>query len=463
MTYAARSHVVPPMPPFAASGVGGLQVLRALRHNGFSAFPSECLDSPVLNLRIPGRTLALVCAPDPIRYVLQTHAEDYVRLPAGRRVLGPIAGRGLLVSEGKAWRRQRRAMAPAFTPRAVPVLAGHIARCADITCAGLEASASQPLDLLATMQRLSLDIASVSMFSLQSESFGSTLRGMVTHFMATIGRPAASDFLLPAGLPTPLMLRRALFRRRWRRLIAGVIATREATHRPGSPRDLFDLMKAAHGEGDPGLLADEVATMIVAGHETTALTLFWTCLLLAQAPDWQHAVAREACSVDLSPGRAAASLPALVKTRAVVQEALRLYPPAFMTARLATRGHNLCGVHVPAGAMVLIPFWLLHRNPRWWTAPEVFDPSRFLGGPEPDRFAFLPFGAGPHVCIGAQLALTEAVLVVARLLRGSVVELVDQGAVLPVGVLSTRPDHAPLFQLRPRSTVSDKRTAAPAQ
>ena len=349
-------------------------------------------------------------------------------------------------------------MAPAFTPRTVPVLAGHIMHRTEAACARLDAAAAAhgPIDLLGAMQRLSLEIAASSMFSLEAEGFGAELRGMVSRYMATIGRLSPSDFLLPRGVPTPLAVRRAPFRRRWRRLIAAVIAEPSAQDGGGrlvsgtQPRDLFDLMAAAHGDGAEDLLADEVATMIVAGHKTTALAMFWALLLLAQAPRWQAAVAAEANGLDLSPDRAAAALPALARTRAVVQEVLRLYPPGFVTAREALRAHEVCGVTVPARAVVLIPFWLMHRNPRWWAAPEMFDPERFLHGPEPDRFAFLPFGAGPHVCIGSQLALTEAVLVLARLLRDREIGLTGSRPVLPVGVLSTRPDHAPEFRLRPR-------------
>ena len=456
---AAAQPFAPPMPPLAHPGTTGLGVLAGLRRNGFSAFPARCLDEPVVRLRLPGgRALVLASAPDSVRHVLQAHAEDYRRMAVGRRVLGPIVGRGLLVSEGEAWRRQRRTMAPAFTPRTVPVMAGHVMRHAEAACMHLDSAApGERVDLLGAMQSLSLNIAAASMFSLEAESFGGELRGMVSRYMATIGRPSPGDFLVPKGVPTPLALRRALFRRRWRRLIAAIIAQRRAQDgadcsQSGSapPRDLFDLMAAAHGDGADDLLADEVATMIVAGHETTALAMFWALLLLAQVPHWQAAVAAEARGLDLSPDRAAAALPALARTRAVVQEALRLYPPGFVTAREAVRAHEVCGVTVPARAVVLVPFWMLHRNRRWWAAPDAFDPDRFLHGAEPDRFAFLPFGAGPHACIGSQLAMTEAVLVLARLLRDREVSVVGSRAVLPVGVLSTRPDHAPDFLLRPR-------------
>jgi cytochrome P450 len=443
--------LIPPISPLAPDDVSGLRVLVGLGRNGFAAFPGRCMREPVIRLQVPGRALVIVCAPDAVRHVLQSHEADYVRLPAAQRILRPIVGRGMLVSQGEAWRRQRRIMAPAFTPRTIPVLATHIARCAEATCARLEAGDGE-VDLLAEMQRLALDIASTSMFSLEADAFGADLRRMVSHYLATSGRPAPEDFLLPFGLPTPLAFRRALFRRRWKRLIGTVIATRRSqggARATDAPRDLFDLMAAAHGEGSQDLLADEVATMIVAGHETTALALFWACLLLARSSNWQEALAEEAAPLDLSPEGAAASLPLLRQTRAVVQEVLRLYPPAFMAAQLARAGHEVCGVDIPRGAMVMIPFFLLHRLPAIWYEPDRFDPARFLEG-QPDRFAYLPFGAGPHVCIGAQLAMTEAVLVLARLVQGSRITVAPGRSVLPVATLTTRPDHAPAFTLRRR-------------
>jgi cytochrome P450 len=137
-------------------------------------------------------------------------------------------------------------------------------------------------------------------------------------------------------------------------------------------------------------------------------------------------------------------------TRAVVEETLRLYSPAFMTGRFAKRTHEICGARIAKGSIVLIPYWLLHRNPRWWPNSGAFDPSRFLSGAEPDRFTYLPFGVGRHVCIGAQLAMSEAILAIARLLQKFTIAMIGDRPVLPVGTLSTRPDHAPAFVLQAR-------------
>jgi cytochrome P450 len=445
--------LVPSMPPMPSDQVSGLQVLSALRRNAYCAFPPRCLDEPVVKLRAAGRILILACSPDAIRHVMMTHAEDYARLPFGRRVLGPIIGRGLILSEGEAWRRQRRSMAPAFTPRNVSIMARHIILCTELALRRLEQSCGTEIDMLHEMQMLSLEIAATSMFSMETSAFGSELRGMVLEYMETMGRLSPIDILLPDGVPTLLRARRALFRRRWTRLIYSIIEARRATGPASGARDLFDLLSEAHGRDDEDLLADEVSTMIVAGHETTALTLFWMCTLLARAPQWQSVLASEASRLDLSLEGAAASLSKLVSARAVVQEALRLYPPAFMTGRLATKSHEICGTRVPKGSMILFPFWLLHRSPRWWARPAAFDPSRFLSGTEPDRFAYLPFGIGQHVCIGAQLAMSEATLAISRLVQKFTIAITDDRPVLPVGTLSTRPDHPPAFVLQAREAV----------
>jgi cytochrome P450 len=187
--------------------------------------------------------------------------------------------------------------------------------------------------------------------------------------------------------------------------------------------------------------------MILAGHETTAVTLFWCLYLAALYPDAQAAIAAEAQAADLDHDPAAA-LARLPITRAHVDEALRLYPPAFLLTREALAADEVAGRPVAAGTVVVISPWVLHRHRRLWTAPDVFDPSRFLPGAPPiDRFAYLPFGAGPRICVGATFALTEAVLVLARLVRAFRIELCGDGAVMPRGIVTTQPDRVVRFVL----------------
>jgi cytochrome P450 len=179
--------------------------------------------------------------------------------------------------------------------------------------------------------------------------------------------------------------------------------------------------------------------------------LFWSLYLVAAAPEVEARIAAEAAPLDLGPEGATEALPRLVYTRAVVHEALRLYPPAFTLARLARRADTAAGIAIPARAVVLIAPWVLHRHRRLWDQPERFDPARFLpGAPPPERCAYLPFGMGPRVCIGAQFALTEATLVLAAMIQGFHIERAYSEPVMPVAVVTTQPDHPPLFHLDPR-------------
>jgi cytochrome P450 len=265
------------------------------------------------------------------------------------------------------------------------------------------------------------------------------------------------DLLLPAGLPTPLDIRRAAFRREWLRLIDRVIDRRERLAVPdGQPRDLFDLLAASRdpqsGAGfSRAQLRDEISTMIIAGHETTAVTLFWACYVAARLPEQQARIAAEVAGLDLSADNAAAALKSLVWTRAFVDEVLRLYPPAFLIVRLARAADVICGRPIAAGTSINISPWVLHRHRRRWAAPQAFDPTRFLpDAPAVDRYAYLPFGAGPRICVGAQFALTEAVLVLARLIQSFELQLIGPDKVTPRGFVTTQPDRPVRFMIARR-------------
>ena len=457
-THVAR--IIPPFPEPPAGDLPAFKLLASFRTNALTSWPSRAYDDAVLERRVLGRPSYLLNDPAAIRRVLVDNDANYSRTPAAVRILRPIVGDGVLLSRGEAWKRQRRTLAPAFTPRTLPMMARHVALATGpaLDRMGGMAAAGAEIDILGFMQNLALDIAGRSMFSLEMDRFGPALRGMIQRYNRRLARPHPTDFYVPLSMPTLWDLLRLRFRREWRALIEGIIAERRCAGKAGGPRDLFDLMDEARdpetGAGfTPEQLRDQVATLIMAGHETTALALFWSCWLLTQAPEAQERLAAEAQAVDVStPEMAYDAVARLPFTRAVVDEALRLYPPAFTIVRLSQGPDDLGPVRIPAGAVLMIAPWVLHRHRRLWSDPDAFVPERFLPGAEPpSRFAFLPFGAGPRVCIGAQFALTEAVLVLAALFRRFRLS-VPAGArpALPVAVVTTQPDHAPPFRVTPR-------------
>ena len=459
---AARAPLVPPRPPLAPDDLTALGRLALIRSNAIASWGPRAYEEDIVKGRFFGRSSFILNTPDAIRHILVENYENYTRTPAAFRVLRPILGEGLLLAEGKAWKNQRRTLAPAFAPRAIPLLVPHMLAATDDAIDALRLQTGVPVDLREAMQRLALDIAGRTMFSFEIEKHGAALRGFVNEYGDRLAQPRFFDLLLPPGWPSPQDISRALFRRRWTRFMQTLIAERRAmaskmanTSDAGdaAPRDLFDLMVAARdpetGEAfTDEQLGDQVSTMILAGHETTATALFWSLYLLSLDPATQEELAAEAKSA-MAGGTLDATR--LTFTRAVLDETMRLYPPAFLIVRAAAGPDSVPGADIAKKDVVLISPWLLHRHEKLWDQPNAFRPSRFLpGNPPPDRFAYLPFGVGPRVCIGAQFALTEATLALAKLIGTFKVELLDRVPVTPVGVVTTQPDRSPMFRITRR-------------
>ena len=452
-----------PRPPLPTRLRSQAEAFLVLRRNPLELWGEPAYRELILPGSFLGRKQIMLNDPVAIRHMLLGNHENYVRNEAARRVLQPVLGDGLFLAEGEAWRHQRRVIAPALAPRVMPILSRHIVTVAATAEDEIGRAGSRPFELMPVLQRLTLDIAGQSMFSLEMRAFGAELRALLIRYAHGFAKVGLFDMLLPAGWATPLDRGRARFRQDWLALMDRIIAARTAQDVPGekapggdAPRDLFDLLRQARdpetGRGfDHALLRDEVSTLILAGHETTAVTLFWACYAAARLPDYQDAIAAEAEGLDLSPDGAASSLQRLTRTRAFVDEALRLYPPAYLIVRQAKADDVIAGVPVEAGTVVSVSPWVLHRHEAHWSRPNAFDPGRFMpGAPPPDRMVYMPFGAGPRICVGAQFALAEATLVLARLVRRYRLTLSGSGAVLPRGLVTTQPDRPVRFRLVPR-------------
>ncbi|MCK1650638.1 cytochrome P450 [Bradyrhizobium sp. 149] len=450
-----RRPIVPPTPPRAPDDMSFLGRLAVIKRNMIATWGQRAYEEDVIQGRFFFRNSFILNQPDAIRHVLLSNYENYSRTPAGIRMLRPVLGDGLLIAEGHSWTFQRRTLAPAFTPRATANLVPHMTAVLDETIAKLDARTSEPVDLREIMQRMTLEIAGRTMFSFGMDRHGPTLRNFVMEYGARLGRPYLLDMVLPLSWPSPMDFARARFRKRWTEFVAMLIAERrEMGKKDGAPpRDLFDLMDEARdpetGKGfSDEQLVDEVATMILAGHETTATALFWALYLLALDPDTQEEIASETRGEHLD---SMADIDRQKFTRAAIEETMRLYPPAFLIARAAREKDNAAGVEIGKGDIIMIAPWLLHRHEKLWDQPNAFIPKRFMSTEAPDRFAYLPFGAGPRVCIGAPFAQAESVLALARLIGAFRVELADTtNPVIPLGVVTTQPDHSPLFRITRR-------------
>ena len=451
----ATRPLVPPSPPRASADMTALGRMAAMRRSAIATWGPRAYQDDVIQGRFFGRSSFILNTPDAIRHVLVDNYENYTRTPASIRVLRPMLGEGLLISEGRAWKHQRRTLAPAFTPRAVAPLAPHMIAAIDEAIAKLRETSGAAVDLREVMQRMTLEIAGRTMFSLGMGRHGAALRNFVMEYGTRLARPHFLDLLLPLAWPSPQDFARARFRRRWTAFVAMLMAERRAAGKDDGapPRDLFDLMDAARdpetGESfTDAQLADQVATMILAGHETTATTLFWSLYLIALDPATQDRMAAEVGSASVDGGF---ELERLKFTRAVIDETMRLYPPAFLIARAAAEPDTVAGLPVGRRDVIVIAPWLLHRHEKVWRDPEAFIPSRFMApAPPPDRFAYLPFGVGPRVCIGAHFALVEATLALAKLVGAFRIGLVDHEPVLPIGVVTTQPDRSPKFRITAR-------------
>src|ERR1700686_3132209 len=274
--------------------------MAAMRVSPIGTWGQRAYEEDIIRGRFFGRSSFILNTPDTIRHVLVDNYENYTRTPASIRVLRPMLGEGLLIAEGRAWKYQRRTLAPAFTPRAVASLVPHMIAATDETIAKLQAASGGAVDLREAMQRMTLEIAGRTMFSFGMERHGAALRDFVMEYGERLARPHFLDLLLPLGWPSPQDFSRARFRRRWTHFVGQLMAERRAAgkNEGAPPRDLFDLMgKARDPETHEALtdaqLRDQVATMILAGHETTATALFWSLYLLALDAATQDELAAE--------------------------------------------------------------------------------------------------------------------------------------------------------------------------
>ncbi len=442
------SSQTPPLAVPAPQGQTSLrQSLRLMRENALTAHGPDNFNADIIAQRILWRRMFIINEPGAIRYVLLDNAANYIKSEIGRRLLEPGLGRGLLTSEGETWRRHRRIMAPSFDPRSV---IGYAPIMTEESLALLAEWDTLPdgseIDAAAAMMHATLHIISRAMFSSDFDLIVDVIEGGVSEYQ-TIVRPSLLDLL-----HVPLWLARLLAPQHTEGIFdefdqkVDQLLTERGRAPDAEPKDLLArLIAARDSETGGGMTAkevrDQVVTIFMAGHETTSLALSWTWYLLSQHPAAEAKLHAELDEVLGGRTPRYEDVADLRYTRMVIEESMRLYPPAHTTGRQPIAADEILGHRIPAGAEVLIMPWLIHRKPSLWENADRFDPERFM--PERvaarPRFAYIPFGAGPRICIGAAFAMTEAVLILATIAQRYRLHLKPDHPVEPQGLITLRP------------------------
>jgi cytochrome P450 len=377
---------------------------------------------PVCYTRLLGKRIYFVNDAEYVKRILLDNVGNYPKSVTYRNNLRPFLGDGLLISEGEFWQRQRRLAQPAFHLRRLKALAGAMAEASSGMSAGWEHG--RVIDVMATMNAVTMDIVARTLFGADVSGDIAEVAEAMTVLQEETGRVGPASFF---ELPEFLVRRRG---RRFReavatldRIVLRIVAERRKS---GEPRDdllsmLLEARDEASGEGmTDRQLRDELVTLFLAGHETTAIALTWSFHLLAHTP---RAEATLQAEVDAALGEKAApefdDLEKIPYARMVAEDSMRLYPPAYVFSRRAAGEDKLGPYDMPAGAHIVISPYALHRRADYWPEPGEFWPERFAPGARTDRpkLAYLPFGGGPRVCIGNSFAMMEHAIVLAAAVK----------------------------------------------
>jgi cytochrome P450 len=418
-----------------------LRLLRTVVDNPLKAWPRALYHERVYRSRVLGQDTFYVMAPDLIRAVLVDEAESFEKGQVARRALGPALGDAILIADGSKWRWQRRAVAGIFRQdRIQNFLTTMLASAARTRDRWLAFRPGVEIDLSREMMRTTFDIILSTMLPKGSNVDVELMQRSITDYLEPTSWVIALNMIrAPDWVPYPGIYRAHRACRHLHKLLESLIGERRDGALSGN--DLLSLLqKATDPETGRSMnsvdVRNNLLTFITAGHETTALALTWTFYLLSLHPGIEQRVKDEIASVAQGGPVQAKHIENLIYTNQVLQEAMRLYPPAALIVRAARRDVKLGDEHIKAGTTVYVPVYAVHRHERLWRDPNHFDPSRFDPevGETRDRYAYLPFGAGPRICIGQSFAQKEAIAVLATLL----------GALQ----LRLRPGHRPEPRLR---------------
>jgi cytochrome P450 len=412
------ARIDPPSEPLSL-----LPLLRAMVRNPIESWPRAVYREHLHRSRMPGRDTVFIMSPALIRQVLVDEADSFEKGAVTRRVLGPVLGDAILIAEGDRWRAQRRATAPLFRREQLldflPVMIAAAERTRD---RWLSYPAASEIDVAREMMRTTLDIVLATMLSASSADDPARIgRAIAEYLESTSWMMALTIFGAPRWVPYPGMRKAARGRDYLKRFVADL--RNEVAYSEVPRNDLLSvLIRATDPQTGRSMsetdVRDNILTFVMAGHETTALALTWTFYLLSLHPAIEERVRDEIATVTGGTPVRGEHIESLRYAQQVIQEAMRLYPPAPLIVREAQRVLQLGTETIGPGTFVYVPVYAVHRHEEFWERPDLFDPDRFA--PEAiktrDRYVYLPFGAGPRICIGMNFALMESTAVLAVLL-----------------------------------------------
>lgn len=444
---------IPVEAPFHSRPLNRLEIALAARRNALEIIPALAYRQPIVS----GDTLVrwhMLADPAGLKRVLLDNQQNYPKSEIMRRMLRPAIGESLFNADGAAWKWQRQAVAPIFTHRNVVALTPAMSATAARACERLAASGGRA-ELVGEMLTATFDVICDVALSGRKHFDARAFGAAVTRYFKTAGRPSLLDFLgVPAWIPRPGEWLVGSSVRTMHRMVAQAIeARRDQSAVRGD--DLLDRMLAAEDPESgrkmtPEDLVHNMQFFIVAGHETTALAISWALYLLANTPDYQDRARAEARAQLGGRVAEAGDLEAMPFVKQVLEEAMRLYPPVGLVARTALQSDELWGRSVRPNDVVFLPIWALHRHEMWWDAPRAFDPDRFSPSASAgrDRYQYLPFGAGPRVCVGVNFAMMQAHIILATLVQRFRFAPTQPGP-RPIMTMTVRPEPGVFLSLDP--------------
>ena len=457
LTTAPHEPIVPPAPVPPKGPLPLWRFVLQLSKSTIGIWGERAYEMKVFGGKRFGVATLMVNDPEGVRHIAAGDAKGlYHKSITTRRLVRPAAGEGLVLAEGAEWRKQRRVLAPAFTPNNVNLFIPHFKAAAEALMSDLGKGTHHNLAFM--FQETALDAACRALFSMPIGGRGRRLAKLARAYVKGPGRPMIWDSLAPSeGFLAFLTPGRAVFRRRWLKEVRGIVAERrdlEQMH--DQPSDVLDLLLDARdpesgAEMSDAEIRDQVSTFIGAGFETTARVLFWTLYLLSLDKTEQARLRAEVRAFPADKVKVLANLQNWPRLRCVLLESMRLYPPAPLYTRVAMAKDVVAGREVEPGTIVMISPWLIHRHKKLWDRPEAFIPDRFEGKAQDylTNGSYIPFGAGPRICIGATFSLAEASIILAMFLERFEVELDDDRKITPVSIITTMPDIEPWFRVTP--------------